>query len=391
LWESRYLAAFVAYAVLGALTLPTIFARKMEVTPLRPIPGADLFATVPLHMTAQNLTTAFYMVGTLVAGIGAAAAMERPGAAQRLVRLGSGIALAHGLLGISSVLLAGTAWDLVLGIFRNGNYAQLNQSFSGIVRMSGIWPETSGFAAYGAIWCVFMLELWLRDIAPKRTGSAGLILLLALLASTSSTAYVSLAAYAIFILMRFVLGPWVMPARKQLALLAAGLVAAAAVMAAFVLAPDLAARAGHILTLMTTDKLSTGSGIQRSFWARQGLDIFVESYGIGIGAGSFRSSSVLTAILGSMGVIGALTFTAHLFKSVRPLSSEFLSLRNESLERAVGSAAATTALLMLAPQAVSAPSPDPGILWGVMTGVAIALRPLRQRQGVHRMPRYATA
>jgi hypothetical protein len=390
-WESRYLIAFVAYAVVSAVTLPIIFARKIEVTPLKPIPGADLFATVPLHMTAQNLTTAFYMVGTLFAGIAAAAAMERPDAGQRLVRLGSAIAVTHAALGISSVLLAGTAWDRVLSLFRNGNYAQLNQSFDGVVRMSGVSPETSQYAAYGAIWCIFMLELWFRDIAPKRTGLAGLVLLLALLASTSSTAYVSLAAYALFVSIRFVLGPLVMPARKQLTLLATALAGVAMLMGAFVLAPGLAGKAGHILQLMTTDKLESGSGIQRSFWAKQGLSAFVESYGLGIGAGSFRSSSVLTAILGSMGVVGVVTFAAHLMKSVRPFGREFLGLRSASSDRAVGSAAGTTALLMLAPMVVGSPSPDPGILWGVMCGVAIALRPAPRPQPDHLRAGYAIA
>ena len=390
-WENRYLAAFVTYGVMSAFLLPQVFARTMDVTPLRPIPGADLFAVVPLRLTTQNWTTAFYMGGTLIAGIAAAAAMQRPGAAQRLVKVGAGIALAHALLGITSVVLQGTAWDSVLALFRNGYYAQLNQSFQGIVRMSGVWPETSGFAAYGAIWCVFTLELWFRDVAPKRTGPAGLVLLLALLASTSSTAYVSVGAYALFVFVRLLLGPWVMPLRKQLALIAATLVALTTVMAGLVFVPDLSAQLSHILALMTTEKLSSGSGIQRSFWAKQGLDVFVSSYGLGIGAGSFRSSSVLTAILGSMGVIGAVTFLAHLFKSVHPFGGELLSLRSESLERAVGSAAAATGLLMLAPMVVAAPSPDPGILWGTMCGVAIGLRPVCERRAGYQRPRYVPA
>src|SRR5262249_14617011 len=175
------------------------------------------------------------------------------------------------------------------------------------------------------------LELWFRDVMPLRTGLAGLVLLLALLASTSSTAYVSISAYMLFVAIRFVLGPWVMPARKQLALIAIALAATTLVMAAFVFMPDIATKARPVLALMTTEKLQSGSGIQRSFWARQGLSVFVNSYGLGIGAGSFRSSSVLTAILGSMGVVGAVTFVAHLVKSVQPLSSEFMSPRNKSL------------------------------------------------------------
>jgi len=375
IWDNRYLVLFVLYGIVSAFILPRIFARQMMVTPLKPIPGADLFAVVPLRATSQNITTAFYLVGTLVAGIMATAAMQRPGAALRVVRVGTGIAYAHALLGISSVLLAGTAWDRFLALFRNGNYAQLNQSFGGLVRMSGIWPETSGFAAYGAIWCIFMLELWLRDIDPRRTGPAGLLLLIALIASTSSSAYVSLAAYAVFVTVRFAVGPWVMTARKQLALIALGLGGMTLVLAAFVLLPGVAAKFANILSLMTFEKADSGSGIQRAFWAKQGIDVFLASYGLGIGAGSFRSSSVATAILGSMGVIGIGTFIAHLLRSAQPFRSEFLDLRPADFDRGVGGAASTTALLMLAPAMIAAPSPDPGLMWAVMCGMALALRP----------------
>src|SRR5262245_33563311 len=68
-WENRYLAAFAIYGVISAFTLPLIFARQILVTPLTAIHTADLFAVAPLHMTPQNFTTAFYIVGTLVAGI----------------------------------------------------------------------------------------------------------------------------------------------------------------------------------------------------------------------------------------------------------------------------------------------------------------------------------
>ena len=380
IWDNRYLVLFVLYGLVSAFILPRIFARQMMVTPLKPIPGADLFAVVPLQATSQNITTAFYLVGTLVAGVMATAAVQRPGAAKRVVRIGAGIAYTHALLGISSVVLAGTAWDRLLGLFRNGNYAQLNQSFDGLVRMSGIWPETSGFAAYGAIWCIFMLELWLRDIEPRRTGPAGLILLLALIASTSSSAYVSLAAYALFITVRFAIGPWVMTARKQLALIALGLGATTLVLAAFVMVPSLAAKFANILSLMTFDKADSGSGIQRAFWAKQGIDVFFASYGLGIGAGSFRSSSLATAILGSIGVIGIVSFIAHLVRSVQPFRSEFLDLQPTDFDRGVGGAASTTALLMLTSAMIAAPSPDPGVMWAVMCGIALALRPRLARR-----------
>lgn len=379
-WQNRYLVAFVLYGVISAFILPVIFARTMSVTPLKAIPGADLFAVLPLRLSPQNFTTAFYLVGTMLAGVTATAAMQRPGAAERLVKLGPIITLVHAGLGISGALLINTPWNNVLALFRNGNYAQLNQSFGGLVRINGIWPETSSFAAYGSAWCVLMFELWFRDIAPRRTGISGLVMLLALIASTSSSAYVSLTVYGLFIAVRFALRPRGMTVRKQLALIASALVAAVVTVGAFVLMPGFAHKFSNILALMTIEKSGSGSGIQRAFWAKQGVEVFMKSYGLGIGPGSFRSSSVLTAILGSMGVIGAITFVAHLLRSVQPFEAEFLSLRNTSLERTVGCAASSTALVMLAPAMVGSPSPDPGVLWAVMCGIAIALRPRAERR-----------
>ena len=378
-WHNRYLVAFVAYGVVSAFILPVIFARTIAVTPLKPIPGADLFAVRPLHLTPQNFTTAFYLTGTMIAGLTANAVMQRPGAAQSLVKLGAAITLVHAFLGVSSVLLINTPYTSFLALFRNGNYAQLNQSFDGVVRMNGIWPETSSYSGYGATWCIFMLELWFRDVMPRRTGIAGLTMLLALMLSTSSSAYVSLAAYGLFVLLRLIVRPIVFPAHKHLAMIAASVALVTVMLATMVFVPHFSDHFGRVVRLMTVDKADTGSGIQRAFWAKQGLLAFRDSYGLGIGAGSFRSSSSLTAIIGSMGVIGIVTFLAHLLRAVQPFQQEFLKMHHATVERAIGCAASATALVMLAPGSVSSPTPDPGVLWAVMGGVAIALRPRTAR------------
>lgn len=379
-WDNRFLLIFALYGIISAFTLPTILAQTMSVTPLKPIPGADLFAVRPLHLTSQNYTTAFYLFGTLIAGIAATVAMRRPGSAQRLVKVGPIIAMIHASLGISGALLSGTAWDRVLGFFRNGNYAQLNQSFGDWSRMSGIWPEPSSFAGYATTWCIFMLELWFRDVDARRTGLAGLILLVALIGSTSSTAYVALGVYGLFVLVRFAAQPWSLSARKQLALIAVALAMASLVLGAMVFVPRVAAKAGNILALMTFEKSSSGSGLQRAFWAKQGIDVFFKSYGLGIGAGSFRSSSLLTAILGSMGVIGITAFFAHLLHAVKPFRGGSSNLRLPDVDRAVGAAASATAFLMLIPAMVGSPSPDPGLMWAAMSGIAIALYPVPDRR-----------
>lgn len=389
IWQNRFLVIFAVYAVISAFALPVLFENQISVTPLKPIPGADLFAVLPLQLTSQNITTAIYITGTLIAGVATCRAMQQRGSAIAFARAGVVIALTHAFLGISSVVLAGTPWDSLLQVFRNGNYAQLNQSFEGLVRMNGIWPEPSGFAAYGSIWCVFTLELWFRNVMPRWTGPAGLVLLLALAASTSSTAYVSTAAYGLFVGSRFALAPWNLPARKQLAIIAAALVTTVVVLSLLLLVPALIQHLWNLLNLMTVEKAQSTSGIQRAFWAKQGFYAFLNSYGLGIGAGSFRSSSLPTAILGSTGIIGALSFLAHLTRSIQPLNPEFLALRLPSVERAVGCAAGTSALILLVPASLVSPSPDPGIMWGVMCGAAIALRPIRARPHPQHAPNFA--
>ena len=379
IWDNRFLVIFTLYGALSALTLPILFAGTLAVTPLKPIPGRDLYAVEPLHLTGQNVTTAIYLFGTLIAGIGARIAMARPGAPPLLVRTGVWIAWAHAMLGIVSVALAGTAGEVVFDVFRNGNYAQLNQSFGGLVRMNGVWPEPSGFAAYGAVWCIFMLELWFRDVASGRTGPAGGVLAVVLLASTSSTAYVSLGAYGLYAFLRHAFAPWGLAARKQLMFAAALLGAGVLILSLIVLVPSLAAYLWKLINLMTVDKVESASGLQRAFWARQGVGAFVASWGLGIGAGSFRSSSLITSIIGSMGIIGILSFLAHLLRSARLFSRETYSLRLPDRNGSIGAAAATTAFVMLAPASVAAPSPDPGLLWAAMCGIALALHPAGRR------------
>ncbi|MFC3213694.1 hypothetical protein [Novosphingobium panipatense] len=197
---NAWLVLFVAYGILAALVLPRLFEGALDVTPLRGqlrerygSETARILAAAPLRFTAQNLTTAIYMAGTLGMALAAHAVVRMPRGSEALVRTGATLALVHGITGFASVALRDTPVDTALGFFRNGAYAQLDHRWEGFVRMNGIWPEASSFAAFGVGWFVFNFECWLRRVEPHLTGPAALVLGLALLASTSTTAYVGLA------------------------------------------------------------------------------------------------------------------------------------------------------------------------------------------------------
>lgn len=371
--DNIFLIVFSLYGAVSAWLLPRMFAGSIKVTPLRPGAVRQLYETTPLNFSSQNITTSVYLMGTLVAGVGTAIAASRPDGASRLAKVGIAIGITHALLGFLSTVAPGTPVEALIEFFRNGHYAQLDQSIGGLQRMNGIWPEASGFAAFGGAWLIFTTELWLRDVHARSAGLAAMLLAFALLISTSSTAYVTLAGYGAVLTLRALLLPGSVPLAKGLALAACLLAAIIILVAVTAFVPGAFDGFARILAIMTVEKTDSGSGMQRLFWAMQGFDAFIASAGLGIGAGSFRSSSLVTAIVGSMGIIGVVAFAGHLLRAFRPLHRTTWRSGVGGPE-AIGAAASWTALLMLMPSAVSAPSPDPGVLWAMFSGLALALR-----------------
>jgi hypothetical protein len=376
---NAFLLAFALYGSMSAWLFPWMFQGAAKVTPLRPGAVRQLYEVAPIHFSSQNITTSVYLMGTMVAGLGAYVGAARPGAARIILRTGIVIAITHATLGFLSVIAFGTPLQAMIEVFRNGHYAQLDQSLAGVNRMSGIWPEASSFAAYGCGWFIFMSELWLRGVRPRATGFAAAYLGLALAVSTSSTAYVGLGGYAMVGMLRNLLLPGSMSPRK-LTIVAAGVFAFISLaMTLMVVAPSVLATATKILRSMTVDKADSSSGLQRLFWAKQGLEAFFVSWGLGIGAGTFRSSSLIMAILGSMGVVGIVAFAGHMLRVFKPLRAS-THFAPRDLSSAVGTAASWTAALMLMPAGVASPSPDPGISWAIFAGIALALRNAPTRQ-----------
>ncbi|MFM6831810.1 MAG: hypothetical protein ACKOVA_15950 [Novosphingobium sp.] len=373
------LVFFVLYGVVGAMVLPRLFQNAILITPLRPNPTRDVFAVEALHFTNQNVTVAVYYMATLFAAFGGWILTRDSRAQAALPRAAAVIGLVHAVLGLLSVILKDPLAGF-FGFFRNGFYAQLDQSVGDIARMNGIFAEPAIYAVYGFSWFVFLFELWLRRIEPRLTGLAAAVLGTALLLSTSSTAYIGLAGYGLILATRFLLIPGTVTSRQLMILLGTGLLMVTMALALAAALPDVGAKIASVIDKVTVGKIDTESAIQRAFWAKQGIAAFVTSNGLGIGPGSFRSSSLLTAILGSMGVLGSVAFVWHLGRVFMPLrKSTWITVADP--RTAIGAAASWTSLIMLIPPSFSAASPDPGILWGAFTGLALGLRSLPDRNG----------
>jgi hypothetical protein len=369
--QNIYLTAFSLYGTISAFILPKIFDSALAVVSMRPS-STDLYATTPLHFSPQNITNAVYLLGTGIAAILANIVARGETKHDLIVRTSVWLVWSHVMFGLLDVVLSSAGHADLFDFFRNGNYAQLEQTIGEYKRIAGTFPETSAYSAYGFAWLIFMTELWLRNVHPRSTGPAAMAIALVLSITTSASAYVGLGGYGALLFLRICFTPTNIGAWRVLMLVLFVLFCAVVLMSVAALEPKVWKFMTHILERMTVNKLSSSSGVQRTLWAKQGLEAFRISYGLGIGVGSFRSSSLILAILGSTGVIGVFTFLAHCVATLKPFDWRTHDL-NQPERNAIGYAAGWAACLSLLPSLVTAPSADPGLLFGIFSGIALAL------------------
>lgn len=371
---NRMLALFSLYGIATAFTLPRIFAGSVNVYPMQFIASADLFATVPLEPTSQNLTAAFYLLGSLLSAIAVWIACRRREAAGTMVGTLIAMAWVHAILGLVGIAIRGTSADAVFELFRNSAYVQMDDAVGGFVRIRGIFPESSAYATLGFVLFVANSEMWYRSIRSVGTGLATLVMGTVLFFSTSSTAYLGLAIYGLFFALRtFILPGAANFAKAKTAFAAMALIIFLSALL-FMVAPALVEGVVDVVKRMTIEKSSSDSGMQRLFWAQQGWDLFRHSYGLGVGPGSFRSSSIFFAMLGSMGVIGILSFLSYLVAAFQPWRRSSWTGSAVAAEN-LGGALGCAALLSLIPSAINSPTAVPGVIFVILASASLALRP----------------
>jgi hypothetical protein len=92
-----------------------------------------------------------------------------------------------------------------------------------------------------------------------------------------------------------------------------------------------------------------------------------------VGVGSFRSSSLFTAVLGSVGPAGLIVLLGYCVQ-VAKLGRRSSYIHRVDFRSGVGAAAGWTAVMTLAPAAFSWPSADPGLLFALMAGLSLGWR-----------------
>lgn len=311
-----WLLLTAAYATLSALFLPRILAGSTYVFAIaRTELGPGIIST-PLGPTSGNITQSIYFLGDVICFL---IFYEAAGRADGLKTAIDAVIAAAAINLCFVAIDLGSYWAGLgdgLAILRNANYRMLDDTtVLGFKRIVGSFPEASTFAYFTSGFFAFCASLCLDGIRPRLTATLALLSLLALMFATSSTGY---AAASGFIALFFVAGL----ARILSGAVSKSMLVVVAVLPLVVgtgliglrLDTPLWHTASAIVDASIFDKMSSSSGIERARWNDQALVNFADTHGLGAGDGSVRASSFPVAVLGNIGVFGALTYGVFLLR-----------------------------------------------------------------------------
>jgi hypothetical protein len=198
----------------------------------------------------------------------------------------------------------------LLSVIRNAKYSLLAETeIVGFKRIVGSFVEASSFGAATLGFFAYASKLWLLGVNRHRMAILSACSLVALVFSTSTTAYVGLGIFFTFCYLEACAQAALGRMTKQMALLIIGAPIAILVICLTIALNDAtSAYVKNLADTMILNKMSTESGVERSMWNRQALQAFFNTYGFGVGNGSLRASSFPLAVLGNLGFVGAILF-----------------------------------------------------------------------------------
>jgi hypothetical protein len=315
------LLALLFYALLSVLLLPDAFAGTVMVWPQKADPIQP--GLVPLAFNSGNVTQTLYLAMNITITVATALFLTHSKVSYR------GIICAYLLGGYVVVGLA--FWQFasrIAGVpfpddvlYSNPGWAIVEQNLGGVPRIQASFSEPAGLAFYLSGLCFCCLWLIARRYRVMAPSLLLVLAVVAMLLSTSTTGIVTLLLGLPLLTVLTGLrsdASGLAQLMKTVAVLA--LSGAIAIGPVFVLKPSLLQSVDQVVT----STLSKGDS--ESYTERSGIDAAAvatvgASYGLGVGWGSFRASSLLPGLLANGGIFGVL-MVLWLFARVARLVSK---------------------------------------------------------------------
>jgi hypothetical protein len=382
------LAAFMGVAVISALFFPKLFAGQVIVAPMRGLIG-------PLQPSMANTTQLAYLIVSCLAAF----VFHHSGSDRRFVQhCLRAFVIGGGILALSGIadLALGSASTVLMAPFKTADYDMLEGSqVLGFRRIDGFMTEAS---AYGSVCILFAAVTLFASplLATTREKFVARVVALSLVGcaiiSTSSTAYVGIAALGMIYVANFArraLDGFTPGRARAMRFLLIGelgfcylALAAVAVVAMF--APDLFLTPISFVEELIFKKSQGGSYMDRMNWNTLAMDALAKTGWLGVGVGGARASNWMVAVLSNTGIVGgALMFSFLAIQLLKPAprgapdAREFLVI------------AKATLVVFLVMAGLAGTAPDFGVTVGAMFGLIVATTPqkLRSRVLVRRAPK----
>ena len=364
-----------AWAIISGLFLPRLFAGQIYTFPMTSL--ARRFIEVPVYPSSSNINQIVYFLLGAITFFLVSSFARTEKSIENVAWAVIFASIANLVLVFLDTFTFAIGQSNLLSFIRNADYAQAySHTVMGIKRVTGGFPEASAFTAVGAPLFAFNFRLWRGGVMTKYTGPVAALSLLALIFTFSSTAYVSVLVYLSFAYSNVFVDMQKKGAsnkkaganRRLLVMLLP--IGALGVAVALAVRPDLLAPVTEAFDTTVSSKLQSKSGVVRMSWNTSGWNAFLDSYGLGVGLGSARTSSFVVAVLANLGIIGAILFGLLFFQlfSDQTRQAGFVSYET----RQIVAAARAGCFTVFVAGCLSATAVDLGTFFYVFAGLICA-------------------
>jgi hypothetical protein len=364
-----WLMCLLIFGLFSAFVMPRVLAGITQIIPLGVSEYADTGSTVPLGPVSSNFTQSVYFTADLVCFTLIAAIAATETGFESIASALVACAVANVLFALLDLGTYYTGTQSLLSFIRNAQYTlHIASEVAGLKRIVGSFPEASSFGRQTLGLLAFTGTLWVCGRRPRLNSILAVISFALVVLSTSSAGLagvvpVSLILYVTAIQRRGI--------RRDNPYGSAVVLCVPLAIVALILAAQLDEETfrpiRNYINDLVFNKSTTASGIERSGYNTQALENFFDTFGIGVGLGTVRTSSFAVALLAGVGIPGTilyLLFAALAFVRPRGVPRSFpsdvrLAARNACLGLMVG-------------DLLGSPSIDQGLLFYVLAALACA-------------------
>ncbi|HEU4635965.1 MAG TPA: hypothetical protein VFS41_07300, partial [Edaphobacter sp.] len=315
-----WLLVFGVVSVISALVFPLLFSGIPVYDPKIGIDDG-LFIRPPLHLGVNNFIQSGYLICHILVALSLSYIKFSPSKTYKAFIWAFYLEFSF-VFAESVFQLAGIPFPLSI-VLNNPGYAlwDVSQEVHG-TRNPGTFSEPSLAGAFLVLFCIAFLAqyLQLRGRSPRVILS---LVASGMVASTTSLFALCLVPLALLIRYSPFRAPWHFSIRRTRRIVWILVI----VVVPLLLVLALLTGYRDVLATLTVSKGDSGSFINRTASDLYSLHLLIETYGIGVGLGSNRTSSLLSTLLSNVGLVGTLAYGLFCFRLFSNLPKEYSWLK----------------------------------------------------------------